>query len=585
MSTTWLQKGRFLGRYLAPRRGEAALAAAPLLVGVGLQMVGPRLIRTFVDAVSAGAPGTLLSRVALTFIGVSLVTNGLKVLASYWGERVAWSASNELRSDLALHLLQLGPAFQKRHPPGELVERIDGDAAALAGAFTSFTVRLLGSILLLVGVVGSMFWESPLLGAGFALFTAAAAVLLGWAHRFAAPAIQRSREESAQFYGYLGEAIQASEDIRASGAVPFAIARFDALVRRRLPLEMRATLFGNLVWVTSLAVFALADALAYGLGGWFYLQGKASIGTVYMVTAYAALIAQPLEAIREEMQNLQQAEAAMDRVLALLSLAPPLAGGALPLPPGPLAVAVQSVDFNYEADEGTPSQGVQGIAGVSLKLQPGRHLGVIGRTGSGKTTLARLLARLYDPQQGAVRLGDIDLRQADLRSLRNRVAVVTQNVQVLQGTVRDNLTLFRAGITDARVVGTLENLGLGPWLCRLPQELDTRVSPVTLSSGEAQLLAAARVLLTDPGLVVLDEVSSQLDGATESLLGEALHRLLAGRTAVIIAHRLATLDHVDDILILDEGRVVEYGPRTVLAADPHSWFARLRQAGLHEVLL
>jgi ATP-binding cassette subfamily B protein len=226
------------------------------------------------------------------------------------------------------------------------------------------------------------------------------------------------------------------------------------------------------------------------------------------------------------------------------------------------------------------------LAGVSFALEPGAVLGVLGHTGSGKTTLTRLLFRLYDPRGGAVRLGGHDLRDLALADLRGRVGLVTQDVQLFQASVRDNLTFFDRRIGDAALAGVLGELGLRPWLEALPQGLDTPLLPGGrgLSAGQAQLLACARVFLRDPGLVVLDEASSRLDPATERLLERAFDRLLRGRTGIIIAHRLATVQRADQILILERGRVVEFGPRAALAADPGSRLSRLLRAGMEEVL-
>jgi ABC-type multidrug transport system fused ATPase/permease subunit len=212
-------------------------------------------------------------------------------------------------------------------------------------------------------------------------------------------------------------------------------------------------------------------------------------------------------------------------------------------------------------------------------------LGLLGRTGSGKTTLARLLFRLYDPSAGTIRLAGMDLRELALADIRRHVGLVTQDVQLFQASVRDNLTFFAQHANEVQILRVLEDLGLGDWYRSLPAGLDTTLEPggQGLSAGEAQLLAFTRVFLKNPKLVVLDEASSRLDPATEHLVERAVDRLLADRTGIVIAHRLRTVQRCDLILVLEEGRVVEYGPRARLAADPASRFARLLQAGLeHE---
>jgi ATP-binding cassette subfamily B protein len=214
----------------------------------------------------------------------------------------------------------------------------------------------------------------------------------------------------------------------------------------------------------------------------------------------------------------------------------------------------------------------------------------LGRTGSGKTTLTRLLFRLYDPDQGSVRLGNhdslLDLRCLSLSDLRRRVGMVTQNIQLFHATVRDNLTFFDDHIPDERILEVLKAVGMEAWFRSLLDGLDTELESGGggLSAGEAQLLAFTRILLQDPGLVILDEASSRLDPATEHLIEQAVDKLVQGRTAIIIAHRLSTVQHADEIMILDGGRIAEHGPRAALARNPASRFYNLLQTGLEEVL-
>jgi ATP-binding cassette subfamily B protein len=296
------------------------------------------------------------------------------------------------------------------------------------------------------------------------------------------------------------------------------------------------------------------------------------------------MMREPLEQIRQQMEVLQKASAGIARVEELLAVTPRLReNGTASLPAGALPVELRGVHFAYQ-DEAANGETV--LEDIALALAPGRVLGVLGRTGSGKSTLARLLTRLYDPVAGEVLLDGTALAAVSAESRRARVAMVTQEVQLFRGTVRDNLTFFTSEIPDDRLWDVLYSLGLGDWAAGLPSGLNTvlETGSAGLSAGQAQLLAFARVFLRDPGLVILDEASSRLDPATEALIERAVDRLLAGRTGVIIAHRLATVERADDILILDAGRVAEWGERAALAADPDSRFSRLLRTGLEEVL-
>jgi ATP-binding cassette, subfamily B, bacterial len=568
-----------LRRYLGNQRGAGSLMAVSLLLGIALKLAGPQVVRTFIDAVQAGAPEAALLRAALLFLAISAVQQGLTVLATYWSERVAWTATNRLRLDLTAQLVGLDLGFHQARTPGELIERVDGDVHALAGFFSSFAVHLIGNLLLLLGVLVALALVDLRLGLAFGVFALLAVLLLGWVRRFGTPSWHADRERSAAFYGYLGEVLTGREDLRSSGAVAYALRRFLEHLRAWLPVTRRAAFWGQAVMMAGILIFAAGDALSYGLSGRLYLRGAISLGAVYLVVAYVAMLAQPIETIRTQLQDLQRADAAIARVRELLALRSPLVDGAEALPAGALAVAFRDVSFSYD---GTTERSVV-LDRVSFRLESGRVLGLLGRTGSGKTTIARLLFRLYDPQQGTVHLGESDLRRLQLAALRRRVGLVTQDVQLFAASLRDNLTFFDPAVPDEQLRETLAALGLLPWLARLPEGLDTAISGASLSAGEAQLLALARVFLKDPGLVILDEASSRLDPWTEALLEPALERLLIGRTAIIIAHRLATIQRADDVLILEGGRVQEHGQRAQLAADRHSRLAILQRTGMEGV--
>jgi ATP-binding cassette subfamily B protein len=285
----------------------------------------------------------------------------------------------------------------------------------------------------------------------------------------------------------------------------------------------------------------------------------------------------PLEQLMQQLGELQEANAGITRIRELFNtrskIHPP--NPAVPLPPGPLAVEFDRLSFRYGDHETI-------LKDISFYLEPGHTLGLIGRTGSGKTTLTRLLARFYDPTAGAIRLGGHDLRQVDSAAMSRQIGLVTQEVQLFQASVRDNLTFFARPVSDAQILQLIAELGLSGWYRSLPDGLDTQLASggFNLSAGEAQLLAFIRVFLKDPGLIILDEASARLDPATERLIARATGRLLHNRTGIIIAHRLTTVQQVDQILLLEHGHIREYGPREKLAADPNSHFYRLLRTGL-----
>jgi ABC-type multidrug transport system fused ATPase/permease subunit len=350
-------------------------------------------------------------------------------------------------------------------------------------------------------------------------------------------------------------------------------------MRSWLAVTRQAQMRGYALVASSQGFFGLGTAAALALSAMLYRDGTLTIGTVYLIFQYTQMLRQPTEQIRNEVQDLQQADASIGRVQALLGTAPRLADGpGVGLPPGPLAVELDGVSFRYAEDAPV-------LRDVSVYLAPGRVLGVVGRTGSGKTTLTRLLPRFYDPLEGMVRLGGVDVRTVRLAAVRARIGLVTQEVHLFNSSVRDNLTLFDDGVPDAQIIAVLDMLGLAEWRRDLPRGLDTPIGPggAGLSAGQAQVLACARIFLRDPDVVILDEASSRLDPATERLVHAAVGRLLEGRTGVIVAHRLATIAYADDILVLEDGQVREHGPRLALAADSTSRFAGLLRVVAEEV--
>jgi ATP-binding cassette subfamily B protein len=320
----------------------------------------------------------------------------------------------------------------------------------------------------------------------------------------------------------------------------------------------------------------------------------ATIGTAFLILYYVNILVGPLQEVRSQIDDLQRATASIVRIQELFQIQPSIVDSlVLHLPLGKLSVVFDRVWFGYQDgmngnDNGNRNDGRENVLEeISFHLQPGKVLGILGRTGSGKTTLTRLLYRLYDPLKGKICLDDVDIQEVSLGELRKRVGVVTQDVQLFQASLRDNVTLFNRLMSDEQIEEVIYELGLWEWYQKLPAGLSSPLSAkgVGLSAGEAQLLAFTRVFLRDPGLVILDEASSRLDPATEDLLEGAIERLLYNRTGLIIAHRLKTVQRADEIIILEKGRIREIGDRLKLAADPDSTYCHLLQTGLEEALV
>ncbi len=581
MHTQFGRYWRLLVTYLKPQWPRVVLLALLLLSTIALQLVNPQVVRYFIDATQAGQPLPALLVAGGLFIAIAFVQRAMAFASTYSAENVGWTATNALRADLALHCLRMDMSFHKTHTPGELIERIDSDVTTLASFFSQFTIQVLGNALLIGGVLILLWREDWRVGLALTLFSILTFVTLRLLQSVAVKQWAKEREANAGFYGFLEEHLTGTEDIRAAGAEAYVTRLMFSLMRRLLETYRRARLVSNLTFFSTNFLYVVGYTLGLAIGAYLYLQHQVTIGTAYLFVYYIGMLSTPLQTIKEQVEDLQKASASIERVEELFAIQSLLEEQPkTTLPGGALAVAFQSVTFSYDGHENA-------LQDISFELHPGKVLGLLGRTGSGKTTLARLLFRLYDPTRGNIYLNGKELRALALEDARSHIGMVTQDVQLFNASIRDNLTFFNRGISDERIEQSLKELDLWQWLQGLPDGLDTQLgaSGYGLSAGEAQLLAFARVFLKHPGLVILDEASSRLDPLTERLLERAVDGLLAARTGIVIAHSLRTVQRADDIMILEHGRVVEYGKRTVLVADPHSRFSRLLATGLEEALV
>ena len=578
-----------LAKYLKTQRKKMALLTALLVGSLSIQLINPQIMRFFIDTAISGDEGGSLPAVALLFLGAALVNQLLTVGVSYLSADIGWASTNLLRRDLARHCLTLDMAFHNEHTPGEFIERVDGDVSTLANFFSQFTLQIVANLILLTGVLALLFREAWQVGLTMTLFAGLMFVALGKLGNIAGPYWRAVRQISAEFYGFLEERLAGTEDIRANGATAYILRRFHELARQFFHRELKAQLVTNGSIASGLILVNIGNAAALLVSGLLFEGNVLTIGTVYLLFHYSNMLVSPIRRISRQIEDFQKAGAGIARVQEFMAVRPQITDSTRdatrrsqseqPLPDGALAATFQNVSFAYHDQQPV-------LDGFSLRLEAGTVLGLLGRTGSGKTTLSRLLMRFYEPQAGQVTVGGVEIRQTRLADLRQRVGMVTQNVQLFHASVRDNLTFFDPTVPDEQIMTTLQALRLTDWLNSLPAGLDSRLESggSWLSTGEAQLLALARVFLRDPGLIILDEASARLDPATEQKLESAIDRLLHGRTAIIIAHRLTTIQRADEILILEDGHIREHGPRIELAANPTSHFHHLLQVGLDDVL-
>ena len=592
------QYGDLFRRYIVPQMPLVVTLGTLLFISLGLQLVLPLIVRHFIDEAQKGAPVEGLAATAAAFIGIAVLQQVVQVIATYFSERVGWTATNNIREDLAEHALSLDMSYHNDRTPGEMIERLDGDPNELGKFFSLFIFEMVGSLLLLVGILVLLVREDWRAGLALTVFVVAGMLVLTSIRNIAVPYWKANRAASADSFGFLEERLAGTEDIRSNDAKPYVMRRFHELMRSWYGKALKAGLMSSIMFSSTMLMFGVGSAISLSLGAYLYFGDSISLGTVYLIFHYTQMLVMPINRFTQQLDSFQRASAAISRILELNAvrqtvLDPPVEDQVQLAPGGPwgvgsrlrgndevlgpLAVELDGVTFAYGEDPV--------LEDISMRVAPGRVLGLLGRTGSGKTTMTRLLFRLYDPTSGVVRVGGEDIRRMPVTQLRQHISMVTQDVRLFHGTVRDNLTFFDETIPDGRLLEVIDELRMRPWLESLPEGLDTRLlSEGGLSAGEAQLLAFARVFLKGSRVLILDEASSRLDRSTEQMIERAVDRLVQDRTVIVIAHHLATVRRCDEIVILEHGRIVEHGEREGLAADGTTRFHRLLQTGLEEAL-
>ena len=575
-----------------------------MAMSIVLSLLSPQILRFFIDVATNKLEASKdllrpflfpmaewlrqdpLVTAALLFIVISIVSQLIWLGTSYLSQDIGWKTTNKIRGDLALHCLSLDMTFHHQKTPGEMVERVDGDTTALATFFSALVIDVFGGLIRLVLILLMIFLEDWRIGLAMAAFTAISMYVFNLTRSVAVPIYAAEREGYAKLFGFIEERLGGIEDIRTNGGVSYTMSRFFKMIQEVFQLNLRSDIIGECLRSLTRALFALGYALAMGICIWLYQNNLFTLGSIVLIFAYMRQLQLPLDTISRRINELQHATAGMKRIEELYHTKSSLKDGTQSLTPqsetgrhadATPAISFNQVTFSYAGDELV-------LNNVSFELHEGKCLGVLGRTGSGKTTITRLLFRLYDANQGQIQIAGTPIQNLKQADLRRYIGLVTQDVQLFNATVRQNLTLFDDQISSEKIISVIDNLGLTDWYQSLPDGLDSMLSAggSGLSAGEAQLLAFTRIFLKDPAIIVLDEPSSRLDPATEARIDFALQKLLRGRTSIIIAHRLGTLQTVDKIMILENGHIREHGDRQALVADPQSRFSQLLSTGLED---
>ena len=602
MAGSDLRRVKRLGRYLGRDRRRLSLtlvllipvalagAIQPLLVGQAiavLRRVGGETKESVLPLLQGlETPVALRLIVAVLLVSV-LLRLGLQGVQTFNIQAVGQRLTARIREDLFAHAINLSVRFHDRMPVGKLLTRLSSDVDALAEVFGSGAVGVLGDLVSLVVIAVTMLLVEWRLGLLLLAAQIPVTFVILWLQRRYRKANYRVREELSQLNADFQENLQGLEVVQMFRREAVNGERFNTT-----GLAYRKAVNGTIFFDSSISAFiewvALgAVALVLALGGWMVTAGAMGLGTLTTFILYSQRLFDPLRQLAERFTQIQGGLTAVERIGELLEEPLEIVDNAKAADDGTIRqlanargprgeVVFENVSFSYRPDEPI-------LRNLNFRIAAGEHVALVGPTGSGKSTVIRLLCRLYEPQEGRILLDGRDIRSLPMQELRRQLGVVLQDTFLFSGTVGDNLRLD-VPIDDARLRSICRDLGLDPLLQRLPNGLDTtlRERGGNLSSGERQLLAVARVAIRNPTVLVMDEATAFMDPSTEATLQRDLDRLLEKRTAVVIAHRLATVEAADRIFVLRRGQLIEQGTHQELRAlgGLYAELAELQERGL-----
>jgi len=592
------RKLRWMVGLLRPYRGRVALTFLAMLAATGAGLAPPYLAGQAIDAGIATGDSAALTLIVVAFVAVAIVYAATSYAQTYLVGWVGTRALQDLRERVFAHLQSMSIGFFTRRSPGVLISRMTNDIEALNQLVTSGVVTLISSGLTLIGVVAIMF----LLDLKLALVTfltfplvAAASVVFRIASH---GAYRATRERIAAVTAYLQETLSGVRVVRSFGQEPRHLDAMTELNEANREANMR-TVYLNASYFPAIELLSAAGTAAIVLyGGNQAIDGAIQIGTIVAFVGYLQVFFSPIQELSQLYTTYQQGMAALDKIFELLDTEPDMVDAPGAIDPGRLQgeIEMEGVWFSYgdgpaartreraseiagdDEREGAEAEQLPvdawALRDVDLHVPPGQTLALVGATGAGKSTFAKLVARFYDPQEGRVLVDGHDLREVQQRALRRQLGIVPQEGFLFSGSVRENVAFGRPEASAAEIEAAIAAVGASEFVAALPDGPDTEVGErgVQLSAGQRQLVAFARALLAEPRILILDEATSNVDVRTEKTIERGLERLLAGRTAIVIAHRLSTIRRAGKIVVLDGGRIAEAGTHDELigAGGPYS---------------
>jgi ABC-type multidrug transport system fused ATPase/permease subunit len=556
------RKVRWMIGLLRPYRGRLILMFTALLLETGAGLAPPYLLGKAIDSGIQTGDVSALDLIVVAFVIASIVYAVSTYAETYLVGWVGTRALQDMRERIFSHLQSMSIGFFTRRSPGVLISRMTNDVEALNQLVTSGLVTIFSSTLTLVGVVVIMLF----LDLQLALITFLTFPLLAIASVIfrivSAGTYRATRERIAAVTAYLQETLSGVRVVRSFGQEPRHQEVMTDLNEQNRDVNMK-TVYLNASYfpaVEMLAAVGTAVILIYG--GSQAIDGAIQVGVVVAFVGYLTRFFEPIQELSQLYTTYQQGMAALDKIFDLLDTPADMVDAPGAINPGTLRgeIELEGVWFSY-GEEGESGEDTWALRDVDLHVPPGQTLALVGATGAGKSTFAKLVARFYDPQQGTVRVDGHDLRGVQQRALRRQLGIVPQEGFLFSGSIRENIAFGRPEASQEEIEAAIAAVGATDFVVALPDGLDTEVGErgIQLSAGQRQLVAFARALLAEPRILILDEATSNVDVRTEKTIERGLERLLHGRTAIVIAHRLSTIRRAGKIVVLENGQIAEQG--------------------------
>jgi ATP-binding cassette subfamily B protein len=574
-------------RFARPYRVMILVFLVLVVATSGIAVATPVLAGDVVNAITGGGPdaSATVVRIALIIGALAVLDAGLSLVQRFLSSRIGEGIIYDLRTQVYDHVQRMPLQFFTRTQTGALVSRLNNDVIGAQQAFTSTLSGTVGNIIALILTAGVMFSLSWQVTALSLVLVPAFLLPARWMGRRLAAITRESYKLNATMNTTMTErfGVAGALLVKLFGRPDVEAERFSERAARVRDIGVRQAMYGTTFFVGMLLVASLAQALTYGLGGWLAVTGSVSAGTVVTLALLLTRLYAPITALSNVRVNIMSALVSFERVFEVLDLPPAIAEKPDPVavPKGAARIEFREVSFRYPSAAEVSLASLEEVAaldrtvtdpvlrGVSFIVEPGQMVALVGPSGAGKSTTAMLVPRVYDATEGAVLVGGVDVRDATLDSLRDTVGVVTQDAHLFHETIAENLRYARPEASDDDLWAALDAAQIGELVRSLPDQLDTVVGErgYRFSGGEKQRIAIARLLLKAPSIVILDEATAHLDSESEAAVQRALAVALRGRTALVIAHRLSTVRDADQILVLDQGRIVEHGTHEELVAS------------------